>query len=135
MNNINRASTPVNYLSKEPYIFSNNAVVSANSQASIVFSIDGSFDFEFFKFSYKSTGAFKIQFVNDTKVLFKNPVSNAVFAGLQGSTYIGVNLWHTFKVPYKVFKNTNLTAIITDISGSSNTVEIVLDGIKYLYTV
>lgn len=135
MSGIDRSEKPSNYISKEPFLQSGVVVVSANSSADITFSIDGSYDFEFFKFSYKSTGAFKIQFVNDVKSLFKNPISNAVFSGLEGSTMRGLNLWHTFKVPYKVFKNTNLIAKVTDISNSSNTIEIVIDGIKYVYTV
>lgn len=132
---INRSAKPIDYLSKEPYVFSNSAVVTGNSTGQITFTIDGSFDYEFFKFSYKSTGAFKIQFVNDSKVIFKNPISNGVFSGLEGSTQRGQLIWHTFKIPYKVFRNTNLIANITDISGSTNNIEIVVDGIKYIYTV
>ena len=129
------SGAPEGCLSEEPYVYADTVIVGGNSTAQLIFTIDGSFDYDLFKFSYKSTGSFKIQIANQQKLLFKNPVSNSMFAGLEGSTARGLALWHTFKRPYRVFRNSTLTINLTDTSGSSNSVEIALDGVKYIMTV
>lgn len=136
MTQMNRSQRSMeNYISKEPHVDSQSVVVSANSVNTVSFNIEGNYDLEFFRFSYKSTGLFKIQFLVNQKKIFPNPVTSAVFSGYMNTSVLGQLLWHTFKTPLFVYRNTNLIASITDVSGSSNTVEIVIDGIKYLYTV
>lgn len=132
---INRSKSPSNVMSVEPYLQSESVAVAGNGSQTVTFAIDGSIDFEFHRFSYKSTGAFKIQFTVDQKQIFKTAIPNAVFSGLEGSTQRGQLLWHTFKKPLMVYRNTNLNAILMDTSGSSNTVEIVIDGVKYVHTI
>lgn len=135
-NPINRSERGYgDYKSKEPLIQSQQVVVGANSSATINFNIEGSYDFEFFRFSYKSTGAFKIQLSVDSKKIFNTPISNSVFSGLEGSTMRGQLLWHTFKAPLFIYRNTNLIVYLENTTGSNNTIEIVIDGIKYVYTV
>jgi len=66
-------------------------------------------------------------------MIFKNPISNSVFAGMEGSTERGLSLWHTFKSPYLCNRNSNLIAYITDTSAAPNTIEIIVDGVKYMF--
>lgn len=121
------------YMSIEPYLLANSVVLTANGSNLMTFTIDANYDYEWFGFTYKATGEFKFQPVVDQKNLFKSFVNNYGFAGRVGSTQIGMSLWYRYKVPLICARNTTLTINITDLSGSSNTVEFTLDGVKCVY--
>lgn len=121
------------YMAIEPYLLSNSVVVGANSTNTLTFTIDANYDYEWSGFFYKATGEFKFQPVIDQKQLFKNYVNNYGFAGRVNTTQIGMNLWYRFRVPFICSRNTTITLNLTDLSGSSNTIEFTFDGLKCLY--
>lgn len=137
-------------LSKEPYIYSGQTTLLANSAGQIPFQIASNFNFMLTRFTYKSSvnsanaiATFDLQIMKNDHGIFLDYAPNEAFAGrmVEVSTapdtiyQVGFQNWFKFDVPYLFEGKSNMIINLRDTSGQANTVRIVLSGYKVIYFV
>jgi hypothetical protein len=137
-------------LIKEPYIYSGQVTLTANSTGQIIFQIASNFNYFMTRFSYKSSidsangiANFDIQFLKNEHQIFYDYVPCEIFSGLMyelstapDTRYInGLTNWFKFDVPYKFEAKSNLIINLRDTSGQANTVRMAIAGYKDVWFV
>lgn len=114
-----------------PYLFSSRTTLLASGDGQINFQVDSSYDYMCTGWSYKATGIFEIQFMDNERKLMYDYLQCELFNGLYAAVVSGDRHWNTFKPHGYLFKaKSNININLRDTSVAGNTVKIGLDGYR-----
>jgi hypothetical protein len=141
------ADTAKKRVKTEPYIYSGQTSLVANSSGQLPFQIASNFDFMLTRFTFKSSvnsanaiPTFDLQILKNDHGIFLDFAPCEAFAGWMVETStapdtiyrIGQSNWYKFDKPYPFEGKSNMIVSLRDTSGQANTVRMVLSGYKLI---
>jgi len=149
MNEKNMTEDGRKILFKEPFLFSGQVALVANSAGQLIFQIAGNFTFNMTRFSYTVVTAtandiptFDLQLLRNETTIFSDFIPNSVFAGMMTETNpapdlryaVGLANWFKFDCPLVFPAKSTIVWNLRDTSGHATTVRLAIAGFKLVHS-
>ena len=112
------------------YAFSDTIVLLANGNGTINFLVDASWKFVAMGWTYAATDIFSLQILDSDRKIFSNFIPAQAYQGIYATSRVLFTFNKFHPKGYMFNPASNIVVNLRDTSGSSNTVQIIIDGYR-----